>query len=267
MGVNNLKIALIQMKAGVNKEKNLCRAENFAREAAAQGARLILFPECFSFRGKTPLETIQKKVAETLKGPTVRLFEGVAKETKTFIVLGSIYEKIPSENKVYNTAVFISPDGKRVGQYRKKNLFSACLNTKTICEGNVFLPGKKGRMFCIDGGFRIGIGICFDLRFPEMFRTYFKKGCDIIILPSNFTYETGKDHWEVLLRARAIENKCYLAAPNQVGRDNNHVRSYGNSMVIDPWGRILARADDKKETIVFASLNKKATERARGKLG
>ena len=158
--------------------------------------------------------------------------------------------------------LLIRPDGKLAGIYRKNNLFAARFEKKKIQEADIFDTGK--RINVAEGeGFRIGTAICYDLRFSEVFSRYRRKGCDIITVPSNFTYKTGKDHWEILLRARAIENKCYILAPNQVGIDSNRVRAYGNSMIVDPWGRILARAGDNQEEIVFADIDKKEIETTR----
>lgn len=256
MWKTKIKIALIQMSASKNKEDNIRRTVKMVKKAADGGAEMILLPECFYFRGEIEKGELRKNIAEHINGATVKMFQGIAKERGIFIVLGSIYEKTAKEKKLYNTAVFIGPDGKRIASYRKKNLFCAKIGRRRIREEDFFSPGKKIKIIRV-GDFFIGAAICYDLRFPEMFRSYAKKGCDMIVVPSNFTYETGKAHWEILLRARAVENKCYVLAPNQSGVDSRGVKAYGNSMVVDPWGNIVARAGTKKQEIVFATIDKR----------
>lgn len=265
MHVEKLDIALIQMKSGKDKKRNLRRADALLRKAAGQGARVILLPECFIFRGQASPENICREIAETLSGPTVKHFQTVARETKTFLVLGSIYEKIPGCRKCYNTSVFIDGTGKRVGFYRKRRLFSADLKGRRFRESDIFLPGKRPGMFSA-GGMTFGSALCYDLRFPDIFQRYARRGCSVLAVPSNFTYETGQDHWEVLLRARAVENKCYVLAPNQYGTDTTGFRAYGNSMAVDPWGKVLARAGSGKQEILKMQIHKAALLKARKKL-
>lgn len=265
MIVDKLKIALIQMRAANDKTENIRRATTFVRAAATKGARMVLLPEVFCFRGKLSLRLLRQEVAETVNGPTVKRFQEIARENDIFLVLGSIYEKVPGKKKLYNTAVVIGPGGKKIGHYRKRRLFDARLATGRVCESGIFLPGKKPAVFPI-GKFHMGSAICYDVRFPELFRVYREQGCEMVMIPSNFTYETGRAHWETLLRARAVENRCYVLAPAQCGSDAQGRRSYGNSMVVDPWGKVVARAGTKKEEVLIATVRRKDIIKARMKL-
>lgn len=257
-----MKIAVVQMSAGADKEENAARAEGLARRAAASGAATILFPECFLYRG--PAAGAQGQ-AEELSGPSVRRFQCLALEIGADVLMGSIYEKVSGEKKVYNTAVFIDRNGKVSGVYRKRNLFEAKVSGQTVREADVFLAGKRQTVISV-GGFSAGLAVCYDLRFPIIFTTYAEKGCGMVFLPSNFTWETGQAHWEVLLRARAIENRCYVLAPNQHGASGRGIRAYGNSMIIDPWGRILTRAGEASDKVLLAEIDKKEIEKARRRL-
>lgn len=262
MAKEKIKLALIQMCSGENKTRNLQRAEYFVRRAARRHASMAVLPECFIFRGNASLEYLQKNIAETINGPVVQLFQQLAKDLNIFLVLGSFYEKVSGRKKVFNTSVFIDSNGKRIGTYRKKNLFSACLRNQRIREADVFLKGKKSACFQVKE-FKVGAAICYDLRFPEIFQQYARKGCGMIVVPSNFTYETGKAHWEVLLRARAIENNCFIVASNQCGIDSRKIRAYGTSMIVDPWGEVVARASIDKEQILYGEIEQKSIIKAK----
>jgi len=257
-----MKIALIQFNAGENKTNNLKRAIKFIKQAANQKAAFVLLPEIFVWRKQGSAGETLGKVADSLGSPTIKLLCETAKRNKIFILAGSIYEKIPGKAKTYNTSLLINPRGIIQTKYRKMNLFKACINGKTIDEGKSFLPGRALAVTRI-GEFSAGLSICYDLRFPELYRKYFNRGVNVICAPSNFTKKTGGAHFEALLRARAIENMCYVLAPNQVGHFSNGVEAYGNSMVIDPGGKILARASDSKEEMVFADIDLKEINRAR----
>ncbi len=246
-----IKVAVVQLAAGQDKQANIEHAARLLDEAAAGGAEWVLFPECFIFRGKPKAG---QSLAEKIPGPTVKYFQSMAKAKGVFLLMGSIHETAGGQNKSYNTSVFIDAQGRVVGSYRKRHLFQACVDGKTIREADIFLPGRSLTLVRI-GSFQVGAAICYDVRFPAMFESYAKKGCSVMVVPSNFTYATGQDHWEALLRARAIENHCYILAPNQYGIDNQGVRAYGHSMIVDPWGRILARAADEGDAILFATLD------------
>jgi predicted amidohydrolase len=179
----------------------------------------------------------------------------LAKKHKVAILAGSICERIPGEKKVYNTSVLINEFGEVAAKYRKTHLFNAVIGKTKVNESQHFLAGRKMVLVNI-GIWTAGLSICYDLRFPEFYRKYTKAGADILCVPSAFTKVTGQAHWEILLRGRAIENLCYVLAPNQIGTDGRGIIHYGNSMIIDPWGRILARASHDKEEIIFADLQR-----------
>ncbi len=260
-----MKVALIQMNSGSNKNKNLKEAFKLANDAIKQKAEFVLFPEVFNYRGAPSDKKGFFDIAEEIPGNSSMPFMDLARKHNVCVLLGSIYEKGSGLKKVYNTSVFINSSGKIEKSYRKINLFEANVADSCICEANNFLPGKMKAIVGVDK-FKLGLSICYDLRFPEMYRFYAGKGADALCVASSFTNETGKAHWEVLLRARAIENLSYVLAPNQVGTDGKGVVSYGNSMVISPWGEVIARGSKSKQEIVYAKLDHKKIVQARKRL-
>jgi len=257
-----MKIAVIQLDAKANKQNNIDRAVSLVKKAAAQKAKFILLPEVFSFRGrmKTPLQ--RRDMAENIPGISLRPLMELARQKKVFILAGSVLERVPGAVKVYNTSVLIDDRGKVIAKYRKRNLFDAVFGKKKVKESEQLLAGKRPALTKV-GFFNVGLTICYDLRFPELYRSYALKGAHVLCVPSAFTKKTGQAHWEILLRARAIENLCYVLAPDQIGKDSRGVPSYGNSMIIDPWGRIVARASGHREQIIFAHLDKHEIMKAR----
>lgn len=257
-----MKTALIQTNATDNKTRNIERAIRLVRQAIKEKAEFILLPEVFNYRG--PADKVEGfgKIAELIPGESIQPFMALAGKHKAFILAGSIYERVKRGKKVLNTSVLIDNKGTIAAKYSKIHLFEAVVDKKTIKESKFFLPGKSLRIARIKN-FKIGMSICYDVRFPEIFRNYGRKGAHILCAPSSFTKTTGQAHWEILLRARAIENLCYVLAPNQVGRGEGGVISYGNSMVVDPWGKVIARAGGEKEEIVYADLGVKALKQAR----
>jgi len=239
--------AAIQMSAGREKADNLERAERLIRLAAARSAQLVVLPEVFNWRGKRAEESGE---SETLDGPTLSLMARLAAEHKLYLAAGSITERPPQEGKSYNTSVLFGPGGARIAIYRKIHLFDVDLPGRvTIKESDAKLSG--GEVVCADTSLgKIGLTICYDLRFPELYRMLAHKGAQIVTVPSAFTFPTGEAHWEVLLRARAIENQCYVIAPGQFGPNVHGFSDYGNSMIVDPWGRVLARAADQEGVII-----------------
>ncbi|MDO8580471.1 MAG: carbon-nitrogen hydrolase family protein [Candidatus Omnitrophota bacterium] len=257
-----MKVAVIQLNAGSDKEKNVERACSLVEKAARHHAQFVLLPEVFVFRGIQPPKTLWRDIAEPIPGPTIKRLASFARKHAIFILAGSIFEKSPIRGKVYNTSVFIDDKGKITGRYRKMNLFHAALGKKKFVESKIFLAGKKETMVVCDG-LNVGLSICYDVRFPELYRTYGRLGADVLCVPSAFTSKTGQAHWEPLVRARAIENLCYVLAPNQIGKDNRGVKCFGHSLIVDPWGRVLARGSGGKEEILYAHLDKTAITQAR----
>lgn len=254
--VKKLKVAIIQMASNTNKQKNIAQALKLCRQALVNKAKFIILPETFNYCGEDVL--VQ---AENLFGSTLAPFQWLAARYRVWILAGSIYEKIPGKKKVYNTSCLIADDGKVKTVYRKIHLFSLDSAKRIINEAEFCLAGNKLAIGLLNG-VKIGLSICYDLRFPELYRNYAKSGVKIICVPSAFTQFTGKAHWQVLLRARAIENQCFVLAANQAGI-NAGVKTYGHSMIVDPWGNILGQTGSKAWDIVYAVLDFKQLKKVR----
>jgi len=250
------------MSAGSDKAANLERAERLVRVAASHGASLIALPETFNWRGKRGAEAA---AAETIEGESVSLMAGLARDLKVHIVAGSITEHVPGQEKTYNTSVMLGPDGARLGIYRKIHLFDIDLPGRvTVKESASRLDGSE--VVCVASSLgAVGMSICYDLRFPELYRRLTFEGAKILVVPACFTFPTGEGHWESLLRARAIENQAYVIAPAQFGTNVHGFSDYGNSMIIDPWGRVLGRASDQ-EGVVCAPIDLHYLDRVRNEL-
>lgn len=243
--------AVIQMNSTSDSERNWASAKELAARAARYGAVFAATPENTNFLG--PHET-KVECAEPLDGPTCERFSSLAKELSIYFLLGSFNEKSSAQDRCKNTSVLFGPDGDILAVYRKIHLFDASIDGKVhFRESDTVSPGgdpvavetNLGKSAKKQGA-KIGLSICYDLRFPELYRRLCDMGAEMIAVPSAFTLTTGKDHWETLLRARAIENQCYILAPAQVGsHDDKGLRqSWGHSMIVDPWGSVIARASD-----------------------
>ncbi len=243
----NYLAAAIQMSAGSDKAANLERAERLVRLSAARGASLVALPETFNWRGKRSEEA---GAAESVEGESVSLMARLACELGVHIVAGSITEHVSAETRSFNTSVLLGPDGCRIAVYRKIHLFDVDLPGRvTVRESASKLSGSDVVCAATDLG-TIGLSICYDVRFPELYRRLAFAGARIITVPSCFTFPTGEAHWEPLMRARAIENQAYVIAPAQFGPNVHGFSDYGNSMIVDPWGRVLARAADREDVIL-----------------
>ncbi|MGN8782214.1 carbon-nitrogen hydrolase family protein [Acidaminococcus fermentans] len=237
--------AAVQMDSQDDKMANLAAAEGYIREAAARGARLVVLPESMNYIGRDMAQE-----AEAIPGgPTFQRLSGLARELDLWLEAGSIYESNQEDPaRPFNTTFLIRPDGTLAAKYAKLHPFDVVLpNGVTSRESDRVCPGKKLTVAETDLG-KVGLGICYDIRFGEMFRIMALEGAKLFAVPANFTVNTGKDHWEVLLRARAIENECYVIAPNQMGKKPRFT-AYGNSLMVDPWGTVIARASDKPGVI------------------
>ena len=254
--------AALQMTTTSDKAANLEKAEGLIRLAAARGARLVALPEVFNWRGKRAEEAA---AAETLEGPSLTLMGGVARELEIYLLAGSVNEHVPGQGRRYNTSVLFGPDGARLAVYRKIHLFDVDLPGRvTIKESDAKIPGDEVVTASTKLG-TVGLSICYDLRFPELYRRLAFAGARILMIPSAFTFPTGEAHWDTLIRARAIEDQCYVIAPAQFGPNVHGFSDYGNSMIVDPWGRVLARAGDL-EGVVIAPLDMEYLERVRREL-
>lgn len=237
--------AAIQMDSQDDKNANLAAAEGYIREAAAQGARLVVLPETMNYIGRD----IAGEAESIPHGLTFQKMAGLARELGIWLEAGSIYESNPEDpSRPFNTTFLIRPDGTLAAKYAKLHPFDVVLpNGVTSRESDRVCPGKVLAAADTELG-KLGLAICYDVRFGEIFRLMALDGARIFAVPANFTVNTGKDHWETLVRARAIENECYVIAPNQMGKKPRFT-AYGNSMIVDPWGTVIARASEKPGVI------------------
>jgi predicted amidohydrolase len=234
-------VAAAQMTSTADRAKNLDTAARLVRDAARLGARLVGLPENFPFMGP---EADRIAGAETLEGPSIATMRQLAREKKIFILAGSFQEKVPDPRKTGNTSVLVGDDGSVLAVYRKIHLFDVAIpDGARYAESETVERGTSPVVAETPLG-KLGLTICYDLRFPELYRALSQKGVDLFLVPAAFTLYTGKDHWEVLLRARAIENLAYVVAPAQWGKHSENRQTYGNAMVVDPWGVVLARCPD-----------------------
>ena len=235
-----LTIGLGQMNSRENREENLAAAECLIRDLANKGAELVMLPEYFSFLGS---DALRKQLAEPLpQSFWLKTIRRLAQELNVHIHIGSCLER--EGERIFNTGVVVDPQGEIIARYRKIHLFDVELpDGRKYLESDVFSPGNEIATFAIEG-ITFGMATCYDLRFPELFRHLARKGAQVLLLPAAFTLQTGRDHWEVLLRARAIENLCWVAAAGQWGAAPPDHLCFGRSMVVNPWGTVVAQAAD-----------------------
>jgi nitrilase len=254
-----LQIALVQIQTSSNWEANLSEMEKYIRQAVAQKAKAVLFPEMAYYMGPE----ISSREVVSIFDRVSEVFSAWAKKYSILLLPGSVREPAP-DNKYYNTLLVFGPDGELMTKYRKIFLFRADLPDRRYEESKFCSSGDSLVTFDYEG-FKFGVCICFDIRFPELFRSLRKKDVDCILLPAAFTVPTGIAHWEVLLRARAIENQVYLLAPDQTGVAGNGAETYGHSLALSPWGEILGEL--KKESGLFCvTLDKTRLIEARQKV-
>ena len=241
-----LSVALVQMNSGADKDANIAAALAGIDQAAASGARLVTLPEVWTYLGP---DEGSAAAAEPIPGPLTETLAAKARKHGIWLHAGSILERVAGEPKRFNTTVVFSPEGEIVARYRKIHLFDVDLATGAAYrESNTMAPGDEIVTLDIDG-VTVGLAICYDLRFPELFRILALKGAEVILLPAAFTLTTGRDHWEPLLRARAIENTLFMVAPGQVGQHPPGLWCNGRSMVVDPWGVVVAQAPDRPAVV------------------
>jgi nitrilase len=243
-----MKVSLVQMNSISDKAANIAAAKALIERAVAEEAPdWILLPEQFDWAGGSKADKLAN--AETLPGgPAYAMAQALARQHKVFIHAGSIMEKIDGENRIHNTSVVFNRDGEEIARYRKIHLFDVTTpNGVAYNESATVKPGEPRAVTYDCEGVTIGCSICYDLRFPDLFQALAEKGARIIALPAAFTLQTGKDHWEPLLRARAIETETYVCAAAQTGSftiGNEQRQTYGHSLVADPWGHVIAKASD-----------------------
>ena len=235
------RAAAVQMVASDDKAANLNEAGEWIRQAAAQGARVIALPEVFIWRGEKKRE---REFAETIPGPSSTALAGLARELRVYLLAGSILEAIPGSDKAYNTSLLFDPAGELIASYRKIHLFDVDLANGTSLRESATREYGDGVIVADTEFCPMGLTVCYDLRFPELYRALAIRGAQIIFVPSAFTAYTGAAHWETLLRARAIENQVYIIAADQFGKSSRSFETHGHSMIVDPWGNISAELAD-----------------------
>ena len=252
--MKDYKLAAVQMNSQPDLDHNLEKAHGFIKEAAAQGAALISLPENFAFLGhlESRLEESERIAVQTEK------FLAEAARQYGVYLLGGSYPVLAASGKVYNRSTLIGPDGSTLAAYDKIHLFDVDLEGgESYRESDYVQPGENGPVvYESDDLGAIGLSVCYDLRFPELYRVLSKNGAEMLTMPSAFTKTTGKVHWHPLLKARAIENTCYVLAPAQTGIHGKNRKTYGHSLIIDPWGNILADAGEETG-VVYAEFKPK----------
>ena len=244
--MRRFSMAVIQLSSTQDPEENLQEIGAFVREAAERGAQTAALPECALYRG---LE-MERYAQDVPGGAAVRRLAQLARETGLWLHCGSLYERAPQGGRPYNCTMVIRPDGTLAGKYRKLHPFDVAVpNGPAVRESDQIRPGEE--IVTVDAGDlgTWGLSICYDLRFGELYRLMALEGAQVLFVPANFTLNTGRDHWEVLIRARAIENGCYVVAPGQFG-PGPEFPAFGRSMVADPWGNVIARAPDRPGVIL-----------------
>jgi deaminated glutathione amidase len=257
-----VRASAVQLNSNEDKARNVEIAERLVRRAAAEGAELVVLPEKFNIIG-SPEQLFAG--AESLDGPTLCWAADLAAELGLWLVAGSIVERVDGDEKLRNTSVLFDPEGGRRAIYRKIHMFDVEVGGITYRESDAEAPGEEIVVAEADR-VKLGLAVCYDLRFPELFRIMAVDGAQAFSLPSAFTVPTGRAHWEVLIRARAIENQAFVVAAGQVGRHPPDHESYGHSMIVDAWGTVLAAATDEPERVVVTDIDLAAQEEIRAKL-
>ncbi|XP_058466170.1 omega-amidase NIT2-like [Malaya genurostris] len=258
------RIALLQLKVGSNKTENVENALGKIRNAVQEhGARVVALPECFN----SPYGTkyFSEYAEEVPTGETSQSLSAVAKELGIYLIGGTIPEKVDTENKIYNTCTVWSPEGQLLAKYRKIHLFDIDIpGGITFRESDVLTGGNQLAVIPVDGA-KIGIGICYDIRFDELARIYRNQGCDVLIYPGAFNMKTGPLHWELLARARANDTQSYVATISPARDKEAGYIAWGHSMVVDPWAKVVASAKEH-EDIVLADVNLKTVDEVRAQI-
>jgi predicted amidohydrolase len=256
-----MRAAVIQISSQTDKARNVETATALIRDAAASGAELTVLPEYWTYQGP---DDGYLEAAEPIPGPTSEAMADLARELGIVVHAGSMPERTPGNPRAYNTSVVFGRDGQEIARYRKIHLFDVDLRGEvTESESHTIAPGNDVVTASLDR-WTLGLSICYDLRFPELYRELSERGADIIAIPSAFTMFTGKDHWQVLVRARAIENLSYVLAAGQYGRYDGGT-NFGRSLIVDPWGIILATVPDG-EGFAIAELEQARVQKIRSQL-
>jgi predicted amidohydrolase len=256
-----IRIACVQLRAGDELDGNLERAERLCRAAGSRGADIVVLPEKWAAFRRGALEA----AAEPIDGPIGRAVAGWARALGVAIIAGSLPERPEGgDGRLANTSVAYDRDGRRVAVYRKIHLFDVDVEGRRVRESDVEAPGDRAVVTTL-AGMPTGLTVCYDVRFPELFRLYARAGAELVSVPAAFLERTGRDHWEVLLRARAIENQLFVAAAAQWGEIGPGYVAYGRSLICDPWGVVLAQAPDG-DGLAVADASRETLERVRREL-
>jgi predicted amidohydrolase len=259
-----MRAAAVQLNSTAERDRNLAQAEALVRGAAEDGATLVALPERFDVRGE-PAD--YERAAEPLEtGSAARWSSALAKELGIDLIAGSTSERRPGHGKLSNTSLHFGPDGELKAVYRKVHLFDVQVGDVEYRESDSDEPGDELVVTETGDGTKIGLSVCYDVRFPELYRILALNGAEVLTVPANFTRTTGEAHWELLLRARAVENQAFVIAPAQSGEYPPGQPAYGNAMIVDPWGKVLARAPGEGETFVAAELDFDRLNEVRAKL-
>jgi deaminated glutathione amidase len=245
MEPETLRVAAVQLQSQDDIAQNLAECARLVALAGRAGAKLVVLPENFAFFGA---EETKRAVAEQLADPAGKIqnaLADMARSAQVFLVAGGFPEASPAPARPYNTALVYGPDGKLASSYRKIHLFDVELQDGTTLAESAGTTGGDSVVTFDVGAFRVGLSICYDLRFPELYRALVSHGANVLLVPSAFTLHTGKDHWRPLLQARAIESQAYVIAAAQWGKHPRGRTTYGHSMVVDPWGTVVAEASDQ----------------------
>ena len=248
-----MRVAVCQMRSDDDVERNLALAERLLTEAADSGAEFAALPEYLDYMGPA---SMRGEVASAVPGPVTDRLGSIARERSMWVLAGGVLEAVG--DRVHDTSVLLDPDGEVAATYRKIHLFDVDLpdqppirESDSIASGDEIVTHRAGPA-------RLGLSICYDVRFPELYRGLMAQGADVLCVPAQFQHTTGRDHWHTLLRARAIENQCFVVAPGQwgpFGDPGEGRRSYGHSLVVDPWGRVLVDAPEEGDGVWFADLD------------
>jgi deaminated glutathione amidase len=239
-----LEVAAVQLSSQNRVAENLAACAELCAAAATRGAKLVVLPENFAFMGPDSERGAHAEVLGDVDAPIQRALSSLARRHAIFLVGGGMPERSENAERPFNTAVVLDPTGTLIGHYRKIHLFDVDLHDgTTLRESATTTAGTEPVLVGVDD-FRIGLSICYDMRFPELYRALVQKGAEVLLAPSAFTLHTGKDHWHVLLRARAIESQCYVVAAAQWGKHPLGRTTYGHALVADPWGTVTAECSD-----------------------
>jgi len=258
-----MKIAAVQMVSTTDVEHNLASASRLIAQAAAEGAQLVALPEYFCLMGRHDTDKLAAAEAPG-HGRMQNMLSAAARQHGVWLIGGTVPIKTETAERVYNATCVYAPDGTLAARYDKVHLFRFNNGAEEYDEGRVLQAGHAPVAFNT-GACRVGLSICYDLRFPELYRALMTPPCDLIAVPAAFTHTTGQAHWELLLRARAVENQCYVIAPAQGGRHENGRRTWGHSMVVDPWGEVIAVLPEG-EGVVTAELDEARISQVRAQL-